>query len=431
MLAPFRQRPIGLILTVFLPFVAGYYLSYLFRTINALIAPNLIHDLRLDAADLGLLTSAYFLSFAAVQLPLGVLLDRFGPRRVQAPLMIVAGCGAFLFAIGHHPLTVFAGRILIGVGVAGALMSGLKALALSFPRERLSLLNGWFIMLGAMGAVTATEPSAAVLGAMGWRGLFFVLSAASVVVGVGVYLAAPYAASADPASGRRGQHVPGLREIYTDRRFLRLAPLSASCISAAWALQGLWAERWLADVNHYSEQKIVGHLFVMACALSLGAGLLGTVADRLRRHGIPLTRTFGCAALALIGAEMMLILQMPVSSYVLWAVVAGFGAMTVLSYAILGECFPKESVGRANAALNILHIGGAFVLQFAIGLIVVLWPPDSIGRYPILAYQLGLALPIGLQVVAVLWFTWTGRSVVEAAVHLVAAATEPPQTATE
>src|SRR3954465_16021508 len=97
-----------LVACVFLPFAAGYYLSYLFRTINSLIASQLSSDAGLGTADLGLLTSVYFLVFAAAQIPVGISLDRFGPRRVQSALLLVAAAGAGLFAVstGFLPLLI-------------------------------------------------------------------------------------------------------------------------------------------------------------------------------------------------------------------------------------------------------------------------------------------------------------------------------------
>src|SRR5215813_5999332 len=123
-----------LIAFVFLPFVAGYYLSYLFRTINALISGYLTSDLSLDAADLGLLTSIYFLTFGAAQIPIGMLLDRYGPRRVQSVLLLVAAAGAALFGASQGFLPLVAARAMIGLGVAAALTGGLKAIVLWFPR---------------------------------------------------------------------------------------------------------------------------------------------------------------------------------------------------------------------------------------------------------------------------------------------------------
>jgi MFS family permease len=118
---------------VLLPFAAGYYLSYLFRTINALIAGDLATELGLTAVDLGFLTSVYFLVFAAAQLPCGVLLDRHGPRTIQSLLLLLASAGALVFALADNLLGLVLGRALIGLGVALALMAGFKAIVLWFP----------------------------------------------------------------------------------------------------------------------------------------------------------------------------------------------------------------------------------------------------------------------------------------------------------
>jgi nitrate/nitrite transporter NarK len=230
------RRPIAL---VFLSFAAGYYLTYLFRTINALIASSLTADLGLGAADLGVLTSVFFLSLAAVQLPLGILLDRYGPRRVQITLLPVAAFGALLFGSANSFPTLMIARALIGIGVAGSLMSGLKAIVLWFPRERIPLANGCFITIGALGAVTATSPAEALLATLGWRGLFELLAIASAACALLIYLFAPDAPLHQ--SPAKVSHPTCLKSIYCDARFWRLAPLSATCIGSAWALHGLWA----------------------------------------------------------------------------------------------------------------------------------------------------------------------------------------------
>ncbi|MET4349552.1 MFS transporter, partial [Bradyrhizobium sp. RT9a] len=173
-----------LIACVFLPFAAGYYLSYLFRTINTLVAGRLASDLGLGAADVGLLTSIYFLVVMAAQIPVGMLLDRFGPRRVQSVLLAVAAGGAALFGLSTGFLSLLFARAMVGLGSAAALMSGLKIIVLWFPRERMALINGYMIMLGSLGAVTATAPAEVLLDWIGWRGLFGVLAAASALAAI-------------------------------------------------------------------------------------------------------------------------------------------------------------------------------------------------------------------------------------------------------
>jgi MFS family permease len=392
-------------LLVLLPFALGYFLSYLFRTINALISARLTEELGLDASSLGLVTSVYFLTFAAAQLPLGVMLDRYGVRQVQSGLLLVAVAGALLFATADSPATLVAGRALIGIGVAGALIGGLKAIAFAFPKERLPLVNGCYIMLGALGAVTATAPAEWLQEAIGWRGLFELLAGVTAAVALLIFTVVVDPAPTGAAPSRR----TSLKAIYSDARFWRLAPLSMLCISTAWALQGLWAAPWLADVEILQRPYVVRHLFVMAIALSAGALLLGIIADRFGKRGIGPDTMLAATACLFVVAELSLILGLPAAatsygayaSYAAWAVIAGVGAATVLSYSILGDCFPKEIAGQANAALNLLHIGGAFVLQETIGLIVNRWPSLG-GHYPPLAYKTAFALIV--QIGGIIWF---------------------------
>jgi MFS family permease len=394
-----------LILCVFLPFVAAYYLSFLFRTINATVAGALTSEFGLGAGDLGLLTSVYYLTFAVAQIPIGMLLDRYGPGRVQGAVMGAAALGAALFAVSDNFWLLLGGRALIGLGVAASLTPGLKALVLWFPKERVPVLNGLMIMLGALGALTATLPAEFLLLSMGWRGLFELLAIVSAGCALVIYLVVPEMPAA--ISGAGGPTRSSLKTVYADPRFWRLAPLSATCIGTAWALQGLWAAPWLSDVEGLDRSELLQHLLVMAIALSLGALLWGVAVDRLRRRGLGPRALLGLVATMLIVAQLALILRLPLPLYVPWIVVAAVGAGTVVSYAILAEYFPTELAGRANAALNLFHIGGAFVVQYVTGLVVQLWTPTD-GHYPEIAYQIAFAFNVGLQIVAAIWFarTW-------------------------
>jgi MFS family permease len=393
---PVEKR--SLILRVFLPFVFGYYIAYLFRTINAVMAAPLATELGLGADDLGLLTSVYFLTFAAAQIPIGILLDRYGPRRVQSMLLVIAAAGSALFAVSDHFWMLMVGRALIGLGVASAMTAGLKALVLWFPGDRVSLLNGLMVMLGALGAVTATLPADLLLDWIGWRELFGLLAAVTAASAAIIYLIVP---EATPVTS--GAVSVGLRKVYADPRFWRVAPLSASCIGTAWALQGLWAAQWLKDVEGLDRTGVVFHLFAMAVALSLGAILLGVAADRLRRRGVGPGVLLGLVAALFIATQFALILRVPIPSYLLWAVVAAIGAATVLSFAILAEYFPKQLAGRANGALNLFHIAAAFAVQYATGVVLQHWTPQA-GHYPEFAYQTAFALNLALQVAAWIWY---------------------------
>src|SRR5262245_29622320 len=324
-----------LIACVLLPFAAGYYLSYLFRSINALIASELVTELHIDAKDLGLLTSVYFLVFAAVQLPFGALLDRHGPKTIQSALLLLASSGALIFALADGLVGLIVGRAVLSLGVALALMAGFKAIVLWFPPERIVLANGWYVMLGALGAVTATAPAELVVQSLGWRGLFAILAGLSALAALLLLFTVPERQGDSPV--RAIAPAASLWAIYESHRFWRMAPLSAIGIGTSWSLQGLWAGPWLRDVAGLDRSGVVEHLSVMALAVSLSALLLGVLAKWLRRNGIK-TEWVLAGVLALsMAAQAGLLVGCPLPSQLLWSQIAAAGAATVLSFAILTE----------------------------------------------------------------------------------------------
>src|SRR5687768_9965290 len=174
------RLPANLMLIVFAPFASGYFLSFFYRNVNAVISRDLAREFELAPSDLGFLTSMYLLAFAAFQLPLGVLLDRFGPRRVVAALFCVAAAGAATFALAQDFMMLSIGRALIGLGVSAGLMGAIKAFTLWFPLSRLATLNGLYLAVGGVGGLAATAPAEALVEPFGWRALFYGLSALSL-----------------------------------------------------------------------------------------------------------------------------------------------------------------------------------------------------------------------------------------------------------
>src|ERR1051325_11560043 len=149
-----RSLPANLMLVVFCPFAAGDFLSFFYRNVTAIISKDLAAEFALTPDELGLLTSMYLLAFAAIQLRLGVMLDRYGPRRVVAGLLECAG--AVTFALARELTMLSIGRALIGLGVSAGLMGAIKAFTLWFPLSRLATPNGLYLALGGGGARAAT-----------------------------------------------------------------------------------------------------------------------------------------------------------------------------------------------------------------------------------------------------------------------------------
>ena len=271
-------------LKVLTPFALGYFLTYLLRAVNAVVAPDLVSELGLDAAELGLLTAAYLGAFAIFQLPLGVLLDRYGPRRVQAALVAVAGAGCVLFAIGSNGLTLTVARAMIGMGFAGGLMSGFKAVVLWVPEPRRALANAFVMSFGALGLLTATAPTELAVQAIGWRMVFLALAAITFGVALIILTVVPERESA-PSTETLVQQVRQLLGIYRDKAFLVLAPLLAATAGTHIAIQTLWAGPWFRDVAGLDRIGVANHLFVTGAAFLVGILSSGAIADWFVRRG--------------------------------------------------------------------------------------------------------------------------------------------------
>ena len=217
-------------LTVFLPFAFGFFLSYLYRTVNAVLADDLAAAAGVDAAGLGLLTSAYFVSFAAFQIPLGLLLDRFGPRRVEAALLVVAALGALLFSLADGLGTMTAARMVIGLGVSACLMGAFKNTVMWWPKERLPLINGLILACGGLGALVACQAAGGVPAGVYRLARGAVQGAGGADPGgralaSGSRVPEPRQADRGRTEGLRDQLV-GLREVYRSGLFPPVAPMT-------------------------------------------------------------------------------------------------------------------------------------------------------------------------------------------------------------
>ncbi len=396
-------------LRIFVPFAFGYFLSYLYRTVNAVLAPDLVRDLALDPAGLGLLTSAYFLAFALAQLPVGILLDRFGPRRVEAGLLLFAAAGALLFARAATLGELLAGRALIGLGVAACLMAAFKAFTEWFPREQLPFVNGIQMVSGGMGALAATAPVELALTITGWRGVFILLAGLTLVAALGVFALVPERRRAGPGEGV-GRQLAGVAEVFSSRTFWRLTPWAVAAQGAYLSLVGLWAGPWLRDVAGCSRLEVANALMGVAGAMVVGYFVFGTVAARLGRRGIPAARVAAVGMAAFLATQGLLILQPAGPAVVLWLLFGFCGTACILPYAVLSQQFPARLAGRVNAGLNLLVFLMAFAAQWGVGAVLGHWPATAAGGYAPDGYRWGFGLLAGLQLAGMAWYLAARRA---------------------
>jgi predicted MFS family arabinose efflux permease len=391
---------------VTLPFLAGYLVSYIYRQVNAVIGPDIARELGLTSAGLGLLSGIYFFSFALFQLPLGVLLDRYGPRRVNATLLLVAAAGGSWFALGQSAAELTAARALIGLGVSGCLMAAFSAFALWYPPERIATMNGVAFASGMVGALVATVPLEMLLRVLHWREVFFGIVGITVCVSLLIFLAVP-----ERTAVRRGESLAeqwrGFARIARDPGFWRAALCIGASQSAAVSLATLWVATWLRDVAGYSPAQVARALLLFALAMLVGYIAFGRAADVLARRGrstLPLLAGGVAAASVCLG---LIVLGVRTGALALWCAFFSCATAVVLSYSLFSRRYPKEMVGRVNTALNTFVFVGMFSGQWAVGLLLNLWPQTSTGYAPA-AYGWALGALWLVQFAGLAWL-WSGR----------------------
>lgn len=394
---------LGKNLRVFIPFALGYFLSYLYRVVNAVLAPDLASELGIGPSELGLLTAAYFITFAAFQLPLGVLLDRFGPRKIESFLLIFAAAGAFVFSRAESVSGLVIGRALIGFGVSACLMAAFKAFVLWFRRERLPLINGIQMAAGGFGALTATAPVEAALGVTDWRGIFSMLSIITLAVAAAVFFVVPEKKIEQNGDSIKEQ-IQGIIQVFSSLTFWRIAPLTVMSQAAFLAIQGLWSGPWLRDVAGFEREMIARVLLMIAAAMVTGFILMGAAAERLSRLGIKPIVIAVAGMTAFMITQGLLTLEVTSWSRTLWVLFGIFGTTGIIPYAVLSQSFPLHLSGRVNTGVNLLVFIAAFSAQWGIGAIINLWPGTAAGGYAPAGYQAGFAMMLCLQVIALLWF---------------------------
>jgi len=395
-------------LRVFLPFAAAYFLSYAFRVVNAVIAPDLITDVGVGPSALGMLTSIYFISFAAFQLPLGVLLDRFGPRRTEAILLLFAGVGAFLFSRADSLAGLVIGRAFIGFGVSSCLMAAFKVYTLWFPREKWPVIYGLQMAAGGLGALAATSPVEFALRQTDWRGLFFALMLATLLAAALVFLVVPEKPDEGHGESLRKQ-LQGIREVFTSSRFWRTAPLTTMTQAAFMAIQGLWAGPWLREISRLDRPAVAETLFWIAVAMVTGFVVTGGIAERLQRRGINILTTAVVGICLFMLAQLLIIIEAVPWIRPLWLSFGFFGTSSIITYSALSQSFPLHLSGRVTTAVNLLVFVASFIGQWAIGAIIDLWPAGPTGGFSVIGFKAGFILMLGLQVVALIWFAVAGK----------------------
>jgi predicted MFS family arabinose efflux permease len=343
-------------------FAAGYFLSYAMRAVNAALSPDLRAELSLSAESLGWLTSAYLVAFASMQLPLGVWLDKYGARRVESALLLLAAVGCAVFAASHSYTMLFVGRALIGFGVSACLMAAFTSFRQWYEPALMSRLAAWMLVIGTSGALAATVPVRWLADAYSWRAVFVIAGLAFVVVASAMWLLFPNQAVvlADASAPKVGYGA-----IFRRQAIRATVPIAFFSQGGFIALQTLWAAPWLMQVLGQSKEQAASTLFIMNSTLVCIYIVIGTFAGKLtlKTERWAILSSFAVCACTLL---LMTQWQSP-ASWLLWPVMAAASTGTMMMQARVSVSMPKAISGRGNVALNLVIFVGGFLLQGGIG----------------------------------------------------------------
>lgn len=389
---------------VFLAFAFAYFFSALLRAITATLSPTLTREFQLDAGDLGLLAGGYFLGFAAIQLPLGTWLDRYGPKKVILWFLAVAVLGCVAFALATSFPWLLAARILCGAGVSACLMAPLTGYRRWFTAPVQLRTNSWMLMTGSFGMLTSTLPVQWLVPVVGWRPLFWALAVLLAVAMLLIAWQVPrwHAEDGDAATAARPA---SYREVWRHPYFLQMTPVGFFSYGGMIAIQTLWAGPWMVRVAGYDPLASAGGLFIINICMLGTFWTWGLLNPSLQRRGI--------------STDALIAWGLPLSFIVMGAIVwAGpaAGAWTLalfcmsstfvsLAQPAVAMVFPESIAGRALSAYNLVIFFGVFVVQWGIGLVIDAFRAGGLGEVD--AFRAAFSVFLATSVLSYAWFLWS------------------------
>jgi predicted MFS family arabinose efflux permease len=401
---------------VFLCFAFAYFLSYAFRAVNAVIAPDLIADLGIGNAALGLLSSAYFIGFALLQLPLGIWLDKYGSRKTESLLLIFAALGSFLFGLAENLMYLTAGRGFIGVGVSACLMASFTAYRQWFKPEQQGQLASGMLVFGTAGALMTTVPVQNLIPYIGWRGVFFSMSGLVVLSALAIRFGLPKAGDPtviqkiDDHPGKKKSFLVGYGKIFKNGFFLQMLPVGIFNQGGFIAIQTLWLGPWFEHVVGLQESLVARSLFIFNFILLLGYLLNAWLTPRLNSSGISTFHFSGVMVGIALVFELFGIRAVGEGGIYYWYI---FGLMStgyILGQSLIQTHFPKSITGRASTAYNLMLFVGAFFVQWGIGLLLDLFISMGVDKPQALRYA--MLMLFTLQLISYIWM-WASPKILK------------------
>jgi MFS family permease len=390
-------------------------LSMFFRASNAIIAPNLIQDLGLNAETLGILGGAFFYSFALLQIPMGPMLDRIGPRIVVTFFPLIGALGSFLFALGESFTSVLFGRILIGAGMASVLMGSFKVFTLRFPPEKFATLAGISLSIGTLGSFFAASPLAYLASTIGWRMTFIFAGGITTILAILVFWALGgekrkeetliFRPSSEPAIGV----IQSIRMVLGSLAFWQMGTIAFFRYGTFIGLQGLWLGPYLMEIKGYSPIQAGNVLTFLAIGAIIGGPVAGRLSDQIfhSRKGVALwgLSLYGLSLFPLIG---ILRIESLFWYGLIFFFIGFFSSFGMLVYSHAKELFPITISATVMAGVNFFTMAGGALFMPTLGKVIESFPRVD-HTYPPEAYHLSFLICFLGMIAGLIFYAFSKR----------------------
>ena len=391
---------------IFLVFAFAFFISNLLRSITATLSPVLTSEFNLTAGNLGLLAGGYFLGFTSMQIPLGFLLDKHGPKKIVSSLLIIAIVGTTSFALAQNFASLLISRVFIGIGVSACMMGPLTGYRIWFEEKYQQRANSWMLMVANIGFVFSTLPVQVLLPIIGWRWIFFGTTFLIIVSIVLILLFIP--STKKKFKKDENEIEVKLSDIWKNKFFISVIPLGFFNYGGMYAIQTLWAGPWMIRVTGYSSLESATGLFWINFTALIGFFLWGYFLPKISKYGL---NSFKLMKFGLPISYLVLLSIIIKGSnagaflftiYILTSIV-----LTVVQPAV-GLSFPKRLAGKSLTSYNLVIFLGTFIMQWGMGLIIDF--SHSMGKSEILSFQISFFVYFILCIFSYIFFVLKNRN---------------------
>ena len=341
-------------ITVFFVFAFGYFLSCLLRAITATLSPVLTLEFELMAADLGLLAGGYFLGFASMQIPLGYLLDKFGPKKIVSSFLLIAFIGTVSFALAENFSGLLISRILIGVGVSACLMAPLTGYRIWFAENQQQRANSWMLMIASLGFLSSTLPVQLLLPAFGWRWIFGGIAA---LILISIFLMLAFIPKWDHQKNESldNQTSKGsLADVWKNKFFISVIPMGLFNYGGLMAIQTLWAGPWMVRVAGYTPIESATGLFWINITMLISFFLWGYFLPKITNLGFSALKILKLGLpVSFLIMLMIIILGSKAGAFYITLFILSSIFLSVTQPAV-GLSFASHLAGKALTSFNLL-----------------------------------------------------------------------------